>query len=155
MDVRDLDHGQQRQQGKTQHGDRRQSAQLCRPSTAEMCRKSRQIDIPCISRIHSLDARGRRRVPPGVFFSAIGPVRLSCCRVSFRPSGRAVSFGTYSEDCASLHPGLFSCPPFGRESGGLPVPSGSHATTFADANALFSRPIRQRRKARLVYTVGR
>lgn len=75
MHVRDLSNGQQRQQGKTQHSDRRQSAQLCRPSTAEMCRKSRQIDIPCISRIHSLDARGRRRVPPGGFFSARGRQR--------------------------------------------------------------------------------
>ena len=33
------------------------------------------------------------------------------------PTGRADSFGALSPDCATLHPGLFSSPPSGRDAG--------------------------------------
>jgi hypothetical protein len=46
MHVRHLDHGQQRQQDKTQHGDHRQSTWLCAAFPAEICCESCQQKHP-------------------------------------------------------------------------------------------------------------
>jgi hypothetical protein len=48
MHVRHLDHGQQRQQGKTHHGNQRQSAWLWPANPAQTCPESAQRKNPCI-----------------------------------------------------------------------------------------------------------
>ena len=57
MHVRHLDHGQKRQQKKTQQGRRAISSWILAASTAGLCPESCQTDIPSTARIEWLDAQ--------------------------------------------------------------------------------------------------
>jgi len=60
MDMRHLDHSQQRQQDKTHQRDRRPNAWLGTEIPAEMCPKSSQ-DTPSLLRIHIIGCSGSLR----------------------------------------------------------------------------------------------